>query len=238
MKKTFLILLIFLFCRTAFTQIYLGAGYNLTFVKINQLNNVIDRYNNTRTSLTKKMDYVNMPGGVNIQFGIFAKPIHFGISWVGHNQTVSAIENYGSGDVIRELKFRNNSFNIDFGIIPYKSENFPMSIGFSIDFGNTKMFTRVGDPYKIDDVEFEKICNTFFIGNSIFFHFMIRPLRFLAIGIKPYIQFPYISLNYSDVNEAINPTSYNQDPYEMKSLAINYGVQFMLLFTSKKNFNK
>ncbi|MBK8551745.1 MAG: hypothetical protein IPL53_12050 [Ignavibacteria bacterium] len=50
-------------------KIYLTAGYNFNFPNASSVNFIIDRYNETRSYLTTKMDNINSMSGFDFSVG-------------------------------------------------------------------------------------------------------------------------------------------------------------------------
>lgn len=215
---------------SANSQWYIGAGFNLGFPKIDSLNYIIDRYNETRTWLDNELDQIKYTKGLVISTGGVVEGMLFDINWVGRNKTVIAegIQPINSQPAQRELKFKMNTITFGYGMT-IGSPN--IGLGLTTDIGIIKVLTRVSDPATIKDLEFEQILNQWSVGSTIYLQLILADMSNAGIGIilRPYYQFPWFLTDFVDVNNAINPATSWNDPWQINSRASSFGVQLIAI---------
>lgn len=242
MKKIF-ILLIFLGFQTniikAQSQFWLGFGYNMCRFKLdNSLNYVIDRYNETRTgSITKKMNQIHFADGLAFSCGFNVNRFIFDFGYTGKKQTVSTQGVYSGVSGERYLRFKNRAFNMGLGYAMLNSRNSSLALCMSFDFGKVKTETKSANIDDIKNTDFETITDDFEIGNTIYFQLLLGSPRGkgLAILARPYYHFSYLDIDFSDVNQTINPKTYSNDPYPLNDKTSNFGISFILALYGSGN---
>ena len=236
--SVFVILQVFWFQNTNSQSFgYFSVGYNGTKSDLKNFNYVIDRYNETRTWLSSKLDNINYLDGVCFNFGGGWKRGFFDISWSNRSDVKIAKGDNGSVIAERELKLRMNNFSFSKGFTIGGIDGFlPIYFGLSIDLCQLKVFTRTANLGQLKQEDYILAHNKFLPATSIFFqHIITGRGKSGGIGLllKPYVQIPWYTTDFFDVNAYLNPYTYQNDPLELKTLAINYGFSVSLVFFGK-----
>ena len=195
-----------------------GVGYHVAAMHNPGLNYVIDRYNETRqgqagaATLTKKMDYLNNPGG--LAFGMFLldnkylNGYFFDLNAAflkskAHAEGVDANQNPAS----RDLEFRTGDYALDFGYMFYQSQFFDLGVGMGTSIIWGKISTRAGD------AGFETAQDIVAGGFQVFpqLNFFLSKAVPFSLSVKPYYYLDIIKADFSDLNEFINPYTAQND---------------------------
>ena len=242
MKKLFILLILLLFQNSitkAQSQYWFGFGYNMCRFKLdNSLNYVIDRYNETRTgNITKKMNQIHFADGLAFSLGFNVNRFVFDLGYTGKKQTVTTQGVYGGVPGERDLRLKNRAFNMGLGYAMLNSSNSSLALCLSFDLGNVKTETRNGEIENIKDSDFETITDDFELGNTLYLQLLLGSPRGkgLALIARPYYHFSYLDVDFSEVNETINPKTYSNDPFPLNGKASNFGVSFILAIYGSEN---
>ncbi len=218
---------------------YMGGGENFSFINIESLDFVVNRYNETRTYLTKEMDDFSYMRGGTVNLGFVGESgLTLEMAWVGRHmkQYAEGVDNTNTLQR-RDLKIRNNTFNIGGGYTFARESVFCPGILATFDFGSFRSFTRIAPADDIKDADFDQISKDTQLGLSFMLNLMIAAKeKPWGIAIRPYYQVQLFGVDYQELNFAINPATasadYTEDLSEPNS---NFGVQvtLMLVFRDK-----
>lgn len=226
----------FLFVATvSIAQIlYVGGGMNISIINNTSLDYVIKSYNEQRSGiLTKQMDDFGFMRGAAVTAGLIGQTgITIEAAWVGRHAKQSA----ESSDSTRDLKLRNNSFNVGFGYSLRNETVFCPGLLMSFDFGSFKSFTRTGTAQEIDDAGYEQVMKETQMGMTFMLNLMIagkkKPVGF---SVRPYYQFQFLEPDFQELNEALNPnTAPNAAGLDLSESLGNFGVQAALMLTFRR----
>lgn len=236
--------IVFFFAMNAFAQdnyIFYSGGYGISKENLDGLNFVIDKYNSERTHLTKDLDNVNTLHGFTVSGGaIFSQLfiVEFGFTQrTAYSYSDETLQ--GDQPWKRELLVRSNTIGLGVGYYLFWREGFKLLAGTSADFGKVVLRTRLyntndaSKPSYVDvGQEFEQ---DFPNNNSLtaitpFMQFSYSPWgKQFEIMVKPYYQFQLNESDFSYVNQAWNPNTYQQSsPESTKNFANNFGVQLKI----------
>lgn len=208
MKKAILLIVTFCFLLTnganSQKSLMFGAGVSGSFLGQRATRDIIDRYNETRPWLDKKMGYTNPFGGFAFSIGRDVGTYSFTFAVNLQKSTVKASGTDASGQLIeRELRVKSSfwSFNglWDFGSM--WDLNYGLGINLGGAFGGGDYYTRV-----TGESEFRKITNTGYDGSGIFFgifyenYFLGDEESGLSFRVTPYMRgAPGTILNITDM---------------------------------------
>lgn len=247
MKKILLITIFIFTSSFAYSQFkadyYLAVGYNYNSNFGDPLDYIVDRYNETRTSiLSKQMNKASNFTGMSFSMGGYFSNILFDIEYVyKYSSTMSAEAPSGGITQKRELKVFGKSLNLGFNYVLGKN-NFYAMPGFSLDFNFMPVESRI---YNINNTEppaYEVISESgggsfsnsvFMISPNVHLDYLMN--KNLCISFKPYYSFSIGELDYSQLNQTLNPNTYQNDPASETSSKIGYFgavLKFKFLFSN------
>lgn len=209
---------------------YMAFGYNLNFFSSEQMDFVVDRYNETRTFLDNEMEYPHMMDGFTMRIGggdaVFAD---LGFSWKGDE-----INAYGTdlsnNSFERNVKYTFSAWDLGVGL--GLGERRLIGIGYCFTFGNEKIYNRVASPEEIDNTDYDVVSKTFMLGGNVFLQ-IIAPLdNNVAIIFRPYFQMNYFNNDFAPLNAVINPNTFQNDPDVLESKLKGFGFSACIGFGS------
>jgi len=217
---------------------YLGGGMNFSFINIESLNFVVDRYNETRTDcsvfcLTETMNSIdNFLGGAASIGYVTRSGFTYEFTWAGRNRKTSATGVFYTGNAAtRDVKIRDNSYNLGFGYTGFLEQVIRFGFLVSYDFGSFREFTRVSQ----DD--FELVQKTLQLGMTFTLNLMVTGKK-SAVGcaVRPYYQVGMFDVNFQELNMAINPTTAAADEdHNLKEKNHHPGIQVMVMILIGNN---
>ena len=233
-KKPLLPALPLLFAISSYAQLfYIGGGENFSFINNESLDFVINRYNE-RTYLDKEMKEFNYMRGAAINLGIVTPAgFTYEIAWIGrHLKRYAETDTFGQLER-RDVKIRNNSFNLGLGYTYVRESVFCPGLLLSFDFGSFKSFTRADAADKIDDTDYDKVMKETQLGFTFMLNLMLAGKKSnLGFAVRPYYQVQLFAPDFQELNIAINPGSANADAdLDLSENMHNFGVQAVLMLT-------
>lgn len=227
-SKTSLFLILFLsFTHYGVAQFAsFSAGYNCHFASPEGLNYIVDRYNETRPQLTEQMEqFTHLDGFCFSTFlgaGIFG--LDFGYDHRSQNRSAMGLNRINQ-PLEREVRVAINTGN--FGLytaIPRDNDLF--AIGSRVNFGGVKVKSRLARTEVIEDEEWTELYQELYADFDINLKYIRKNLAFevyyLIGGNK----------NIAEVNEKLNPDTYQNDPAEINFRPNGFGVKLKLAFTN------
>jgi hypothetical protein len=222
---------------------YFSVGYNPSFVRGEDMNFIIQRYNETRDDcnrgycLSKKMSKLKFAQWPTFSFGMSSNGSLIEFQWTGRKQVLTAIGQSNNDDPVRrDLKVILNSFSTNYAYaFDYGSGFF--APGFSLDIGKTAMGTRVDyEKNFIGEVEYDKLFSDLMIGTTFFLNIGINLSSDGLVGIliRPYYQFRWLKVDLDEVNRVLNPNTWQNDPTGLESNFNNGGIQVGLMFGKRE----
>ncbi|NTW31149.1 MAG: hypothetical protein HGB12_00690 [Bacteroidetes bacterium] len=204
---------------------WLGLGYSAMYFNHQGLNYVIDRYNNTRQGkpgqarLTTKMPKFHLLTGPQLSFGHMNNKFENGLFYEftfgiyradGNAEGINADSTKGS----RLLQYRCGYYSLTGGIVPIQSEMLDIGFGMSADGFLSNVYTSTSASPS------ENVQMNTAIGISFFPQIHLFPLTksFPAvIVIRPYYYLDILPSDFDNLNEKINPSSYDYETEFEKS---------------------
>lgn len=233
MRKSILFLLISGIICPVFAQLgYFSVGYNGNMFKSENLDFVIDRYNETRTYLDKTMDYPHYLDGLDLHIGGGSKMLFdIGYAWRGAEVSANGIDATGV-DQQRDLKYKFGVWNFALAYNFLNSTNFMLALGYNQTLGSEKIYTRVGPATDIENENYEDIIKSFSPAAEFFVQIGVPLTESVGLLIKPYYHLNLVETDYGDVNRMINPATAAADDYELPSKPMGFGISVMAAFGS------
>ena len=241
MNKKFSIVFLALFSaglsNTALAQNFIEISYNAAMpMEFNDLNFIIDRYNDTRTNiLDLPMKNITFLDGKSYQVAErFGKYI-FSIGYTGAGMKVKAEGDYGSGDIVqRQLKVKTSVFDLSVSRDIFQMEDASIQLGFGLQYGRFKIKTRVDYKEEIRKADWEYINKDdkqIFAISAFLRYSRFRPGFF----IQPYFQYTPGDFSVKDItvlNETLNPNSWSSDPspLEVSNIAVGLKIGFRFFY--------
>lgn len=209
-------------------QFYYTLGYNAGFpTGLEQLNFVIQRYNDTRTYLTEPMKKINYLDGFTFTMGGVVD-----IIFVDFGYTAGVQRRYAEGPVSgvimrRDLKVSSHVFDMNFGFCSADPNKGGFYFGASMNIGKLSIKSRVSE---LETIKSEKYYQINPYDDLIFTMgiFMKICIKNPGIYIQPYFQFPLSHIFDSDmagVNEVLNPNTYENDPSPLNIHNGTFGIK-------------
>lgn len=202
-------------------------GYQTHFMQSEGADFVVDRYNETRSFLTEEMrrfSYLDgLTFGSGIAFGVNAPFVEMGINFRGQTRfsegTVSGV------DFRRELRMKNHTFFLGLGLL-LGNDNFIIIPGVRGEIGKLKYRTRIDETDNIKSADWDEIHNEF----SSYLSFYLKiPIGLVVI--EPYYSLDLIGedvqFGLEDVNEAINPNTFQNDPDPLPFNGGGFGIRLV-----------
>ncbi len=217
-------------------QFYYTLGYNAGFpTGLEQLNFVIQRYNDTRTYLTEPMKKINYLDGFTFTMGGVLDVIFVDFGYTAGIQRRFA-EGQVSGIMMRrDLKVSSHLFDMNFGFCLADPNKGGLYFGASMNVGKLSIKSRVDEKGNIKSADYFQINpdDDLIFTLGVFMKFCIKNP---GIYIQPYFQFPMSHIFDSDmttVNEVLNPNTYDNDPSPLNIHNGMFGVKIGISVLSK-----
>jgi hypothetical protein len=207
MKRIALIALFLICSFSAFSQMFVNfeAGYNAQLGSPEGLNYIVQRYNETRNFLTEEMEPFNRMDGLAVSF-CFVYGAYIDIGFIGRSQKRFATATVNGEELKRYLRLRNNGMSIGLGI-PLLTDHVKIIPGTRLDFCFPRISSRVAsDSGNEEDWEDLYTSTTTYVAP--FLKVILGP-----VNLEPYYAFGDRKLgNIAEVNRALNPNTYDNDP--------------------------
>jgi len=238
MKQSYLIIL--LLCSLLATEAYgqrrarkqyfytiLGGGYHQANASPKGLNYVIDQFNQTRNLVgDQAMPNVEQPTGFSAFLGGYGylggTAILLELRYGNAGVNLKATERPpGRPPLERNLRFNMHNLQVSFGLMGVSTEYFGFGVAVAPDLGVHLINDKSGNG------EVELINNfTFSTAFSLPVHVLIGPIM---LGIRPYYTLQFGTNDYTELNAALNPATYQSNPAEEQMSNLNYfGLEFRL----------
>lgn len=204
---------------------YFSAGITGSATHLQGLNDVIDRYNETRqgqegaASLSKDMGHIMAQSGYEFALGRVLDDLGW---FMDLHLSFFKAETYAEGfnldgsPVRRDLKLESAMFSAGVGKSIIQNRFIEMGAGIAIDVNWNKVYTAVnaGDMEEIFEDE-SPVSIAPFTQATLF---LSRKIPLAAFG-RGFLEFPVLRSDYSDLNQALNPYTYlNDEGKDFKSL--------------------
>ena len=210
-----------------------GLGYNASFVNAKSANFVIDRYNETRTWLSKPMEHITYMDGISWNatgtIGVFLIDFNY-----NHRATVISAEgDNGNGMMRRDIKVKDGSFGFGIGLNIIES-NPTIGLGFDADIGRLSFKSRMYKPEISAEGNYEELDAILTSGGTVWIQTMIYGGDHgVGLAIRPYYHFDFSDYNYQWFNQSINPDTYHLDKDDQHDKLNHFGIQILCNLFSK-----
>ncbi|MBS1517661.1 MAG: hypothetical protein JSS91_06210 [Bacteroidetes bacterium] len=222
-------------------KVYIAGGYNFNFPKASSVNFIINRYNQTRSNLTKTMDNVNSMSGLTLALGGILESYNSSVLLEGgvtfKNSGEKKAEGVFSGnDVRRDFKVSSTLVNVGMGYMLNSNNPVDFGLGLFVDFGSVKYKTRVytaGETVP-DYTDIETGSSTLSLGFTPTAFLNVYPVDNFGVSVRPYYFAQIFTQDLEEVNKTLNPNTWmNDDPesYNKETLSgFGVDVKAMIIF--------
>jgi hypothetical protein len=206
---------------------YIALGYNGNYLSAENLDFVIDRYNETRVYLDDQMEYPHYLDGFDIHIGGGDKVlVDVGYTWRSAKVSASGVD-ASLTEQQRDLKFKFGAFDFGLGFNVINSGTV-VSIGYNLTVGTEKYFSRLAPVGDVDKEDYDLIFKSFNPGGDVFIQFLFPFSDNNSLLIKPYYHFSYVVTDYAALNEALNPATASFDEPILESQLGGFGCSVMI----------
>ncbi len=226
MKNIFVLIFILASFSSAVSQnrnekFYVTAGYNFNFPNASSVNFIIDRYNQTRSSLTTKMDNINQMSGFDVSAGAIINDfiLEAGLTFRNSGEKY-AVGTFSGTEARRDFKVNNFLVNLGLGYLISSGDVFEFGLGMFLDIGSIKYETRV---YNTNDTppgytDITPTYNSLALGFTPTVFLNVNFAKNIGISVRPYYFGQIFSQDLTDINVSLNPnTWYTDDPNDYDS---------------------
>ncbi|MEO0899123.1 MAG: hypothetical protein AAFY71_22110 [Bacteroidota bacterium] len=215
--------------------IWLKGGLITQFSRPNGLNYVVDRYNETRSFLTTEMKPFNNLNGYSYGFMVNVENLFFEASYDHRSQNRFARGiDATNQEVERQIRASINSFGFGFGYGVIDG-GFGFAIGGRANAGPLRVRTKIGTINEVRSLGWEEddVFNQLHIDLDLNIKLI---LRYLVI--EPYysIQLVAQTNNMAEVNEQLNPNTFQNDPETIPFQSGGFGLKFIVLLGGYEAF--
>lgn len=212
------------------SKVYIGVGFNASYMPVDSLNWIIDKYNNRVGDIPKPLGNVHTPIGANVQLGVIFGNFLVDLSYTGRAQGVRSRENERSDGsyYVRQLKFRAHTFDVGFGAKVAESENRFFTVGASLDFGATKVFSRYAINGQLGTIPLTSpIMNELNLGTTVFAQgfFNLGLNNAFYLYFRPYFQWSWYQNDFQPVDRVLNNQGFQPNPSPILDLPYNFGLK-------------
>lgn len=227
--RTIIVLSLFLLSTSLFSQahsyFYLGGGITGSMTHLKGLNDVIDRYNETRqggegqANITRELEYFSAQSGYEFSFGGVQDDLGFfadlHLSFM-NAETFAEGFNLDGTPARRELEYESVVFSGGVGASIIQNNFLEFGAGLSVDVTWDKIYSKVNEE-AIEEI-FEEEVPVAFAPFAQAHLFLSRKIPIALFG-RGFIQLPLLRSDYSELNQALNPATYaNDEGKDFKSL--------------------
>ncbi len=181
------------------------GGYQFQYAPLTELNYVISRFNETRTSLVKPMTEIQSLSGPSFAVGVGGGQLGVLFSY-GHFQKTRSGSFLERGQSRQNsLKMKSQQYSLAFSALPGKGNKVAFGMGLELSYLKTKYWLEKGtDP-------FAEVMDHKSIGATPFFQLYVGMSESLALFLKPYYTLDIFYSDFFPINKALNPNTADQD---------------------------
>lgn len=205
-------------------QVYIYGGYGTSYPRLDNLNYVLERYNDTRNYLTSEMEPFRSLNGFSMTFGTAFVGFDFGIGYLNRSEKRFAEGTVQGADYRRDLKATMNAFEMHTGG-SFNVGKGGFAIGVRLEIGQIKVKTKITENGSTSDpdwsIAMEDIHSS--AGPYVRIH-----LGKSGLALEPYFMWPLFETNVADLNRAINPNTYQNDPDPLNIKPKCFGFSILL----------
>lgn len=235
--KYILSILLCTFCLSASAQIldykeyYLGAGYTAGFSKFEQINSILNRYDDA-VNQEKEFRDILIPNGISFVAGTTQSIFNFEIGFNQLQQRRKTLYNDGSDLFRREVRLTLNSFHVGTGLFMPAGNSFGIGSNVSFDYFRAKLGTREGLDKNLRRVAFinPSSFNSWGMTFDLRFHFGMMKGQGSSIVVKPYFSWVFKGFDVSETDDNINGEGASSS-YDSSQNLSHIGVKFILNYS-------
>ena len=195
-----------------------------------QFNYIINKFNTTNSFITQPFKQINFLDGGSWLFQKHSKSFILDVNYTRRIAKISALTITNGRAAQSDIKYSASSINLGAGL---NGDVDPLNyaLGYDFDFGINKISERYEYLENLEKAKFETIQSPLILGGSIWANITYSPknARWFALMFRPYYHFDFNKTNYWEVNEILNPDTYEADGLKMYSNHNHYGFQIMFV---------
>jgi hypothetical protein len=176
------------------------------------------------------MKKIHFNHGMTFEFGLIQPYFQggFGFQYNRAKTHAKLVDQYGV-EWQEDLMLRAFSFPLELGIA-LGEDGATIIPGIGFNFMLWRYFTRVGEPDKIDDLDYYKSNTDVGMHAKLYVKFVLGGIDDSGLGIiiEPYFNLGVLGCDMGDMNETLNPYTYSSDP-EKKEAFTHYGLRVYLI---------
>lgn len=217
-------------------RVYAGIGFNQSFMQVDSLNYVIQRYNMLNET-EKPLGEISSPRGLAVNVGLIGKRMLFDLGYTMRMQGTRSreVENANGNYNVRQVSFRMHTFDMGLGLKLNKAEDRVYALGVALNIGTIRVFTRYGRNDNVNALPLQNpIVSELCLGTTAFFHiaFPLSPDLPFQLYLRPYYYFSLYRNDYGPLNRVVNIPEFQDDPLFLLSPSNNFGLKVGILFGS------
>lgn len=241
MIRTILIISAFAISFSLFSQahsfFYLGGGLTGSTTRLKGLNDVIDRYNETRqggvgqADLIQELEHFHGQSGYEFSFGGIQDDLGFFADLhLSFMNAESFAEGYNLDGTLarRELEYESVVFSGGVGASIIQNNFLEFGAGLSVDITWDKIYSKVNDE-ALEEI-FEEEVPVAFSPFAQAHLFLSRKIPLALFG-RGFVQLPLLKSDFYELNKELNPATYvNDGEGDFKSLSWRPGFTIGVAF--------
>jgi len=233
MKKIYILLIVLSLSPILSAQIWLTAGYGFSWLNTDGADFVVDKYNSTRNFLTKEMDKPGAFTGFGINGGLNFVGVQMDVRYNFRSTQITSEGVVNGTNYKREIDMSFDSFGFGIGFGAFE-DMIGYGIGATIEIISPEISTRItgSTETKVDVTSFSTAVSPQVI-------LMIKLSEDIPLGftIRPYYTIGIDEIDYSELNETINPNTYGNDQVEDQvSKLKGFGIELQFGLITSLNF--
>jgi len=217
-----------------YKEYYLGAGYAVGINSFSQINNVLDKYNNSNVQ-EKEFKHLTSPNGFGFVLGTTQSFFNFEFGFTQIQQRRKTTFNDGTDLYQRDVRLRLNSFYLGTGIFLPAGDQFGIGANVSGDYFRTKLSTRQALEKSVGRNSFISPSADSSWGITIDLRFYFGPMedhgsKFM---IKPYYSLIFEDLDTSEFDDNINGEGSSSSTKSIQNLS-HFGIKFIMNYSVRQ----
>lgn len=215
----------------SFANTYLSFGYQVGFGSFNEMNSILDRYELSSPNIDKGFRSIQTPSGLAVSLGGYYDFAFAEIGFTQRLQTRSLTYIDLSDDIYqRDIRMSLNSYHFSLGLGGPIGDDLILGLGGSLEIGQIRGKTKETLSNDIKDLDYAIPVKETDLFSTIFIQIMLgdpeatRP-KFI---IQPYYTFGFGTANFTALNQAVNPDTFQNDPVPLRQNIGHFGIKLSM----------
>jgi hypothetical protein len=218
MKKILLLFLLssqFSFSQSHKTIYYGSGGFGLIFPNTDELNSIIDYYNQSKPNLIRKLNHFGTFYGPNFSFGVIFNNdksfinLEFGFAIIFSNTKSSKFIQTNNTRSLQDLQIRFPMLNFGIQYFIKTGKSFDVGAGCTMNLGSLNIFSRnynngANPPY-FGEISNNTILSDFGITPTLFLNFNFS--KEITLSLRPNYYLMLTQQNLTYFNNVLNPNT-------------------------------